>query len=452
MDSKGSKGHSTALLIPFFWMFIAGSRFVSSWLSLRSPTASVGALAEGSPIDAAVFFSLIVAGTIVLFKRKIDWDLLLSQNKWIVLYFLYCLASITWTDIPSFVLFKRWIKDLGNPIMALVILTEQHPYEAVGVILRRLAFVMLPLSVLFIKYYPELGRGYHNDGSPMYTGVGAQKNDLGAICLLSGIYFAWNFLQNRKGDFKLGEKNNLMDCILIGMLAWLLHMSNSQTSLFCLVVAVSLCFVSRITFIARKPSKMIVVMISSVLLYSILEVTLEVKEFVFGLLGRDATLTNRTEIWEVVSELAGSPVVGVGFMSFWFGDRMGKIWQALGTDGLNQAHNGYLEQYLNLGYIGVAFIGIILLSGLLKVRKCLDVDPPVAMLKLSFIVTAALYNHTEAAFYGINNLWFLLLLGTIDISGCGGIKRTETGAINKSGRPLSLPTPFYKKLSAQIRD
>ena len=44
--------------------------------------------------------------------------------------------------------------------MVLVILTEKRPYEAVGVILRRLAFLLLPLSVLFIRYYPDLGREY----------------------------------------------------------------------------------------------------------------------------------------------------------------------------------------------------------------------------------------------------------------------------------------------------
>ena len=99
------------------------------------------------------------------------------------------------------------------------------------------------------------------------------------------------------------------------------------------------------------------------------------------------------------------------------------IWEPLGGEGLNQAHNGYLEQYLNLGYIGVAFIGVIMLSGLLKVRKHVDVDPPGAMLRLCCIVIAVLYNYTEASFYGINNLWLLLLLGIIDISGRGRNKK-----------------------------
>ena len=448
MDAKKSRTYSTALWIPFFWMFLAGSRFASSWLNLRAPMSSADALSEGSPLDRAVFLLLIVAGVIILSRRKIHWGRLRSQNQWIVLYYLYCLASMAWADEP-FVLFKRWIKDLGNPIMVLVILTEQRPYEAFGVILKRLAFLMLPLSVLFIKYYPDLGRSYHHDGSPMYTGVGEQKNSLGALCLITGIYFAWAFLQSRKGDFKLGDKGNLMDFILIGMLAWLLHMSNSQTSFFCLIVTVSLFFVSRTPFVAQKPSRMIVVMIWGVLLFSILEMTLHVKELVFNLLGRDSTLTSRTEIWDVVKGLEVDPLVGSGFMSFWSGERLELIWRTLGVgEGFNQAHNGYLEQYLNLGYIGVVFIGVMMLSGLLKVRKHLDVDPPGGMLRLGCIVTAILYNYTEASFYGINNLWLLLLLGVIDMSGCGGIKRTEASAINKSGKPLSLPTPFYKKLSA----
>src|SRR5262249_5579555 len=99
-DSKKSNRPSIALWIPFFWMFLAGSRVASSWLSLGSPVAPAAAIADGSPLDAAVFFLLIASGAFILSRRKIDWGCLLSQNKWIALYLLYCLLSITWTDIP----------------------------------------------------------------------------------------------------------------------------------------------------------------------------------------------------------------------------------------------------------------------------------------------------------------------------------------------------------------
>ena len=48
---------------------------------------------------------------------------------------------------------KRWIKALSTVIMAFVVVTEAHPYMAIGVIIKRLSFLLLPLSVLFIKYY-----------------------------------------------------------------------------------------------------------------------------------------------------------------------------------------------------------------------------------------------------------------------------------------------------------
>ena len=108
-----------------------------------------------------------------------------------------------------------------------------------------------------------------------------------------------------------------------------------------------------------------------------------------------------------------NPFVGVGFMSFWTGARLEEVWRLVGP--INQAHNGYLEQYLNLGYIGVAFIAVIVLSGLLRVRRHLNDDPAAGILRLCFIVSAVLYNYTEASFYGMNNMWMLLLLGCLEV-------------------------------------
>ena len=90
-------------------------------------------------------------------------------------------------------------------------------------------------------------------------------------------------------------------------------------------------------------------MIFGVLLFAILEETLHVKDLVIRLLGRDPTLTERTELWDVVLGLEVNSFVGAGFMSFWTGERMELIWRILGVK-LVQAHSGYLEQYLNLGF------------------------------------------------------------------------------------------------------
>jgi O-antigen ligase len=392
-------------------MFLAGSRFASQWLNLGSPTVpSASVYAEGSPVDAAVFSALIMAGILILARRKIDWQTLLLNNKWIVLYFLYCLASMAWSDEPT-LLMKRWVKDLGNPIMALVILTERRPYEAVGAVLRRLAFLLLPLSVVFIKYYPVLGRGYHADGSPMFTGVGQQKNDLGLMCLVAGIYGFWELLRRRDNtNPTFIQQHKIIAVVVIGMLAWLLRMCDSQTSFVCLVAAVLLLLLGRI---ARRPATIFGVLLSAVVAWPLAEM-LNLNELALSFLGRDPTLTDRTTIWQVLETFEVNPFVGTGFMSFWTGARLEELWRLLGAP-LNQAHNGYLEQYLNLGYIGVAFIAVIVLSGLLKVRRHLNDDPAAGILRLCFIVSAVLYNYAEASFYGMNNMWMLLLLGCLEV-------------------------------------
>jgi O-antigen ligase len=392
-------------------MFLAGSRYASSWLSLGAPPTSVDAYSEGSPVDRAVFFGLIVWGIAVLSRRNISWGRLFGQNMWIVLYLFYCLASIGWTDEPV-VLFKRWFKDLGNPIMALILLTERRPYHAVGTTLRRLSYLLLPLSVLFIRYFPDLGRGYRNDGSPMYTGVGHQKNDLGLMCLIGGIYYAWHILRKRSSDDP-DVKIERYEFLLVAMAAYLLHMSDSQTSLVCLFIASSIAFVSRAKFIRAKPSRLIVVLATAVTAYYTLDSTFQIKDQILAMLGRDANLTDRAGLWELVRSLEVNPIIGAGFMSFWTGERMETIWKVLGA-GINQAHNGYLEQYLNLGYIGVGFMIAIMAAGLFNVHSHLKRDASAGLMRLCFISVAILYNYTEASFYGINNMWVMLLLGCID--------------------------------------
>jgi hypothetical protein len=52
---------------------------------------------------------------------------------------------------------------------------------------------------------------------------------------------------------------------------------------------------------------------------------------------------------------------------------------------------------------------------LLRVRRHLNDDPAAGMLRLCFIVSAVLYNYTEASFYGMNNMWILLLLGCLEV-------------------------------------
>lgn len=413
MDRKKTEGVSSAIWIPFIWMFLAGSRYVSQWLNLGAPMSSANAYLEGSPLDRVVFILLIIAGVLILSQRRIKWNELFTQNAWIWLFFLFGLISILWSDYP-FVSFKRWIKALGNVIMVLVILTEQRPYEAIGTILRRLAFLLLPLSVLFIKYYPYLGRAYHSSGAQMFTGVACQKNGLGVICLLSAIYFSWNMLLSRR-EVNASEQrlHYSIYLIILPMITWLFYMANSATSLVCMIAAICLFAVCRHPAMARKPRRILIFGIACITLYGVLELLFNMTGIVIAMLGRRPDLTTRVPMWEDLMSMVKDPMLGFGFESFWLGDRQQIVRERWGI--AISAHNGYLEMYLNLGLVGLFMVVGWFLSGLRKVSRYLVIDYPAAMLRLCFIVVIAFYNWTEATFYGVSNMWIIFMLATIEV-------------------------------------
>ena len=189
-EAKEKAKTSGALWIPTLYLFIVASRPVSLWLS-SSSWASFQDSSNGSTIDAAFYFILQVLSLVVLFTRKAALTRLLAR-AWPVLFFYgFCLVSLTWSDYP-FIAFKRWVKLLGDFMMVLVVLTDPQPLNAIKRWFAWTGFLLLPLSMLFVKYYPELGRGYDPwTGMQYFHGVSYNKNGLGVICLYWGIGFVW---------------------------------------------------------------------------------------------------------------------------------------------------------------------------------------------------------------------------------------------------------------------
>jgi len=413
---NASESVSKAVWIPIAWMFLGGSRFVSQWLMLGAPVEpleSVEFYTEGNVLDAAVFLALIIAGSVTVLRRNIDWNGLITQNAWVWLFFAFCAISMFWSDYP-FVCFKRWVKAFGNVVMALVILTEQRPYEALGAVLRRLAYLLLPLSVLFIRYYPDLGRSYHM-GQVMYTGVTFQKNSLGQVCLFSGIYFVWELVHNRRKDPEDGRKLPLhVYWIMLLMVAWLLRMANSATCVFCMFISICLFSIGLLPSIKERPGRIIALASVCVAVYGGLSLFFDPLDAIIRMLGRNSNLTERTPMWEQLLTMVGNPLVGVGYEMFWSGERMARIW-ATGAQIL-QAHNGYIDLYLNVGFVGLSLLLMSIVFGLIKTVRYLDREYAHALLRLSFIVVCILYNWTEATFKPVSNMFILLLIGILEVA------------------------------------
>ena len=150
---------------------------------------------EGSPLDAAIYGLLIVAGVLVLNFRAAPGEAICCRtNLPLLLFFAYCALSIAWSEY-SFIALKRWSKSVGDLVMVMLVVTDPYPLMAIRRVFARVAFVLLPLSVLFIECYPDLGTAYSpEDSVMMYFGVTTFKNLLGMISMVFGLASLWSFL------------------------------------------------------------------------------------------------------------------------------------------------------------------------------------------------------------------------------------------------------------------
>ena len=222
--------------------------------------------------------ALIAAGSYVLSKRQVHLSEIVRNNGWLIAFLLYCFISIAWSDIP-FVAFKRWIKILGHPIMALIVLTEPDPEEALKRLMKRCAYVVVPVSILFIKYYPELGRVTTTGLACSEHRYRQGKNSLGADCMILGFFFFWYLLQTWQTERSTRRRNELrlIAGFLIGI-CWLLSQAHSATSFISLIVGILI-----VVFVGiRSINKNFIgtYMLAALVLFAAAELELGFQEFV----------------------------------------------------------------------------------------------------------------------------------------------------------------------------
>lgn len=336
----------------------------------------------------------------------------LRTNAAILLFVFYCAASICWSDYPA-VAFKRWIKLLGDFTMVLIVLTDPERLSAIKRLLTRVGFVLIPLSILLIKYFPDMARSYDPwTGRQFVSGVSTDKNMLGMTCLVYGLGIWWQFLAvYREKKCRERTRRLIAQGTTFIMVLWLFRSADSMTSLSCFIMGSGLIAATNLVRIERKPV-IVHLLVAAALGVSFSVLFLHIGQgAVLESMGRNATLTGRTEIWAGLLHYSGNPFFGTGYDSFWLGDRLTEIW-ATGhlLNGINESHNGYLEIYLNLGWVGVTLLAILIVTGYRNVMRTLRHDPVLGRLMLAFFVIALMYNFTEAAFKNGCSVWIAFLL------------------------------------------
>src|SRR5206468_2635752 len=151
-----------------------------------------------------------------------------------------------------------------------------------------------------------------------------------------------------------GRRNELL---LMGgllfLISYLLRKAHSMTAILSLLIALTVMVLLGRKWVNKK----------AIVVYAVLAVvTLGTAELLFGvfervvdLTGHEATIAGRAQLWHDLLAFPVNPIFGTGFESFWLGDRLQAIWDTHWWHPI-QAHNGYLETYLNLGLVGLLLL------------------------------------------------------------------------------------------------
>ncbi len=431
---------SAAVWIPTLWVGIIASRPLSMWLGFGGGENSL----EGSPMDRNFYFGMILLALVVLARRPQNWAQILSTNWPVFLYYSFFLVSVLWADSP-FVSFKRWFKDFGNVAIALVILTEKNPEEAFRAVFVRCAYVLLPLSVIYIRYFPNIGRNYNiHSGGMEAIGVTTQKNSLGALALVVGLVLIWDWLERTRPESrKLEAVERYMPFLILLLGLYLLYLCDSKTSILCLGIGGVILFSARMPLLQRRIGALGVYSLIATVTFFVLDSVFGIRGALLESMGRDATLTGRTEVWRELLDLRTDPIFGTGFCSFWSDESFqSKLPEWVSSS----AHNGYLETYIDGGMLGLFFLSILLVAVAWKVNRLLSTGSRYALIRFAALVTTLVGNVAESHFGRMTPLWFLFLLVAIDPpSGQGLQAPARADAFDSTGlrRPVPHPRSVY---------
>ena len=451
LDRDGEARTSKALWIPFIYLLIIGSRAVSSWFgSTAPPDALYGDGIYSSPVDQAVSLGLLAVGLIVLIARRRKSGSLLRRNGAIMLFYSYAALSILWSDLPYFT-FKHWIKAVEDLVMVLIVWTDDDPVMAIRLLLTRAGFILIPLSLLFCKYYPILGRGFDKSWNTVYNGVADTKNSLGIICLISGLASLWCFLgtyRERKSPAR--PRRLLAYGVLLGFVIVQLGMAHCATASVCLVLSAAVMAVIR-----RSPaenSARVHLVVAAALCCAL--VPLFIDPSLAESVGRDATFSGRTEIWHILPGFVRNPWLGVGYETFLSGPRLVQL-KAIIDKTFQEAHNGYLEVWLNLGWIGVSLFAVLVITGYRNAVAAFRRDATIGSLRLAFFVAVLIEGLTEAPFRMMSPTWFLLLWAMTDNSmavrsGSRSERQGDSGVGGRFGRSTAQKNTIESEIRTPV--
>ncbi len=285
--------------------------------------------------------------------RRFFWYL--TRDKLLLVILFLVVVSLGWSFAPW-----RTVPGLANlaagTFFGFYLALRFRLREQVEIIVLALGIGAV-LSLLLGAAFPELGRMVTAGGDIVWDGIYEHKNSLGRYMAILGVA-VWALIVERP--------RRAWAWTLFLLSLFLILRAESATPL--LAVALVVVFQPVLHLMRQRARGLRLVTLVLVLAAALAGVAVllypqlgGLTEAAMELLGRGPerdTLGIRLDLWGYVWEnILERPTLGYGFDAFWVGanrisfvTRVGTVWE------IQQAHNGFLELWLQLGAVGLGLM------------------------------------------------------------------------------------------------
>ena len=318
----------------------------SELLGNEAPVDALGNVldpAESNPLNfAAMLASLVFIGilSIARFRALVT---VIKQNPLIVATTLLVIASVAWSYDPALTLRRAGTYSIG--VLLALYLASRCSFETVVRLLALSTVLPAVASLIYAVLMPDLAymQGAEVEGS--LRGVYSHKNQLAnvlAIGFLLQIYLVQT------------TPHKARHCLLAALHVLLVVMAHSKASALTLILIAGSLALYRLGRLNRQ-----LAMLATLAGLALIGVTalgaIEDPDGFFALLGRDATLTGRTELWpRMPAIIAQSPWIGWGYSAFWQASNkiVQLLWYQIGWQPPH-SHNGFIKVAIDFGVVGL---------------------------------------------------------------------------------------------------
>ncbi len=303
----------------------------------------------GATLFNQVFWPLMFLISLYPLMLRYQFVLPVIVKAWpVLLVILWCAATVLWSRDSGASI--KGVVRLTLEILTMVILWASiaNPIR----ILRMTFYAVLVIAIgdILVIPFPSIWQ----DTIGGFRGIHGSKNVTGSF---SGI--GWAITLAAIMDRRI-IASRLLSVGTFGLIIFILLFSNSKTPLalapLCTIIAGS----AVVLYATSRFGGFIYLVYAAVALVPILFIAFDlgvggIGEAIFG----DATFTGRTKLWAYLLDNFGyRPIQGVGYDAVWYGSenelRILARYRAYYTEGLYQAHNGYLDFYVSTGLIGLS--------------------------------------------------------------------------------------------------